>query len=79
MELIYNILQATFFTMTPLLVVALGGLFSERSGVEYCSWRYYGNGSIYRIFVISMIEGGSILVKWVLIIGVIVGGLVGNL
>ena len=33
MELVYDILQATFFTLIPLLIVALGGLFSERTGV----------------------------------------------
>ncbi len=78
MELIYNILQATFFTMTPLLVVALGGLFSERSGVVNIALEgIMVMGAFIGIFVISMIEGGSIPGQLVLIIGVIVGGLVG--
>jgi simple sugar transport system permease protein len=33
MDILYVILQSMFVAMTPLLVVALGGLFSERSGI----------------------------------------------
>jgi simple sugar transport system permease protein len=33
MDIVYVILQSMFVAMTPLLVVALGGLFSERSGI----------------------------------------------
>ncbi|MCL2863937.1 MAG: ABC transporter permease [Lachnospiraceae bacterium] len=33
MNVIYFIMQQTFFFMMPLLIVALGGMFSERSGI----------------------------------------------
>jgi simple sugar transport system permease protein len=33
MDVIYNLIQITLGSMTILLVVALGGLLSERSGV----------------------------------------------
>lgn len=33
MSILYNIIQSVLVAMTPLLVVALGGMFSERSGV----------------------------------------------
>jgi simple sugar transport system permease protein len=33
MSVVYNIAQSLFVAMTPLLIVALGGMFSERSGV----------------------------------------------
>lgn len=80
MELVYDILQATFFTLIPLLIVALGGLFSERTGVVNIALEgIMIMGAFIGIFVISLIEQGSIPDQLVLIIGLLVGGVVGML
>ncbi len=78
MELVYFVLQATFFTMIPLLVVALGGLFSEKSGIVNIALEgIMIIGAFAGIFVISILEKKSLPTQLVLLIGLLVGGVAG--
>lgn len=80
MSTVYFILNYTFLPMIPLLVVALGALISERSGVVNIALEgIMLMGAFLGIYVISVLETNAMNSQWVLIVGLLVGGITGAL
>lgn len=76
----YNLLQSSFVSIIPLLIVALGALVSERSGVTNIALEgIMLIGAFIGIWVIKDIESSGIPLQLVFVIGIIVGGIVGAL
>jgi simple sugar transport system permease protein len=73
-----DIIQLSFVSIIPLLIVALGGLISERSGVTNIALEgIMLMGAFIGIWTIRIIEGGSLPTQLVFLIGIIIGGIVG--
>lgn len=78
LEFIYFILQSSLRIMSPLLIVAIGALISEKSGVTNIALEgIMLLGAFFGIYVISLIEVNTFSPEIILLIGVLVGGLSG--
>lgn len=79
MDVLYFIVQTTMFFAIPLLIVAIGGMFSERSGVINIALEgIMVMGAFFGIGVINLLQG-SMSGQWLLIIALLVSGLMGGL
>jgi len=81
MDTVYFILQRVFIAFIPLLIVALGGLMTEKSGVANIALEglmIIGafTGAVV-IRALQQAEGLNLDNQWIYIIGMIVGGLTG--
>ncbi len=81
MDAFYFIAQQTFSVMVPLMIVALGGLISEKSGVVNIALEgIMIMGAFVGIYVISLLQGNpNLSPSLVLILGIVVGGAVGGI
>jgi len=80
MDTLIRIIQDTYIPATVLLMVALGGLFAEKSGVTNIALEgMMILGGFAGIATLKLIEGSGIPAQFLLIIALIVGGLVGGL
>lgn len=80
MDTVYFILNYTFLPMIPLLIVALGALISERSGVVNIALEgIMLIGAFLGIYTISVLEPHAMDSQWVLLAGLLVGGIAGAL
>jgi len=78
MDTLYFILNYSFLTMVPLLLVALGALISERSGIVNIALEgIMLMGAFLGIYVISILETNAMNSQWVLLVGLLVGGITG--
>lgn len=72
MEILYFLVQQTMFFSIPLLIVALGGMFSERSGVVNIALDgIMIMGAFCGIFFINRMQG-SMSGQWLLILAILV-------
>ncbi len=79
MDILYFIVQQTMFFAIPLLIVALGGMFSERSGVINIALEgIMVMGGFTSIFFIHIMQG-TISGQLLLILAILVAGLTGGL
>lgn len=76
-----NILQLSFVSIIPLLIVALGGLMSEKSGVTNIALEgLMLIGGFIGIWTIKILQtSGNVPPQLVYLIGILVGGIVGGL
>lgn len=75
-----DLIQLAFISIIPLLVVGLGGLMSERSGVTNIALEgIMLIGGFVGILVISLIEDPNNTQQWVYLVGMLAGGLGGAL
>ncbi len=80
MDTLYFILNYSFLTMVPLLLVALGALISERSGIVNIALEgIMLMGAFLGIYVISILETNAMNSQWILLVGLLVGGVTGAL
>ena len=82
MNTIYYIVQQTMFFAIPLLIVALAGMFSERSGIINIALEgIMIVGAFFGIGFISIMQTAGIAInpQLLLILGIIVSGVVGGL
>lgn len=80
MNAVYFLIQQTMFFMIPLLIVALGGMFSERSGVVNIALEgIMIMGAFISIFFIHMVQqsGSSLSGIPLLLVGLLVAALTG--
>lgn len=79
MDIIYFIIQQTMFFAIPLLIVALGGMFSERSGVVNIALEgIMVMGAFISISFIS-IFGGTLSGQGLLLLAILIAGLSGGI
>lgn len=75
-----NIIQLSFVSIIPLLIVALGGLMSERSGVTNIALEgIMLMGAFVGIWAIQILEKTGMPVQLIYLSGIIIGGIVGML
>jgi len=80
MDLIIGIIQDTYISATVLLIVALGGLFSEKSGVTNIALEgIMIIGGFVGIGTLQIIESTNLNPQFLLIIVVLTGGIAGGL
>ncbi|HOI47640.1 MAG TPA: ABC transporter permease [Bacilli bacterium] len=81
MNIVYDLFHLSLISAVPLLVVAIGAMISERSGVVNIALEgLMLMGAFIGIAVIKTLEdsGTSMSIQWILLIGIIVGGVVGG-
>lgn len=75
-----DIIQLAFVSIIPLLIVGLGGLMSERSGVTNIALEgIMLIGAFVGIWVISILETPGNTQQWVFLVGILIGGIAGAL
>lgn len=81
MNIVYDLFHLSLISAVPLLVVAIGAMISERSGVVNIALEgLMLMGAFIGIAVIKTLEdsGTSMSIQWILLIGILVGGVVGG-
>lgn len=81
MNIVYDLFHLSLISAVPLLVVAIGAMISERSGVVNIALEgLMLMGAFVGIAVIKTLEdsGTSMSIQWILLIGILVGGVVGG-
>ncbi|NLD25836.1 MAG: ABC transporter permease, partial [Acholeplasmataceae bacterium] len=80
---LYFIIQKTMYFVIPLLIVALGGMFSEKSGIINIALEgIMVIGAFFGIFFINAMQAGGVLKNHpqiLLVLAVLVSGLAGSL
>jgi simple sugar transport system permease protein len=83
MNIFFNVVQSTMFFTIPLLIVALGGMFSERSGIvnialegKMVMGAFAGTFFIHHFFAPGTIMSGQLLLLIALILGMLAGMLI---
>ncbi|MDD4123609.1 MAG: ABC transporter permease [Bacilli bacterium] len=79
MSIFYNILQSVLVSMVPLLIVALGGMFSERGGVTNIALEGIMIMGAFSSAVVLILFIDKIPMQLLFIIAMLVGGLSGLL
>lgn len=73
-----NIIQLSFVSIIPLLIVALGGLMSEKSGVTNIALEgIMLMGAFIGIWAIQILEKTGMNVQLVYLLGILIGGIIG--
>jgi simple sugar transport system permease protein len=82
MSILYDLFHLSLISAVPLLIVAIGAMVSERSGVVNIALEgIMLMGAFVGIAVIKTIEdsGTAMGIQWILLIGIGVGGLIGGI
>ena len=79
MNVVYFIFQQTMFFAIPLLIVALGGMFSERSGVVNIALEGIMTMGAFTSILFLNLTGGIMSGQWQLILGILVAMVTGAL
>ena len=73
MNVVYFIFQQTMFFAIPLLIVALGGMFSERSGVVNMALEVIMTMGAFTLILLLILTGVILSGHWQFICGILVG------
>jgi len=81
LDIIYTIIENALFSIIPLLIVAMGGLFAERSGVTNIALEgQMLMGAFVGIWTIRILQDATTVpTQLIFLIGLLVGGLIGAL
>jgi general nucleoside transport system permease protein len=75
-----NLIQLSFVSIIPLLIVALGGLLSERSGVTNIALEgIMLMGAFAGVWGIKLVENTGLPLQMVFLVGISIGGIIGAL
>lgn len=77
MNVFYFLVQQTMFFSIPLLIVALGGMFSERSGIVNIALEGIMIMGAFASISFLALFGDTIRGQWLLVLAILVAGLVG--
>ncbi len=78
MDIFYLFIQSMFVVAVPLIIVALGGLFAERSGVTNIALEgIMVIGAFLGILLISMLQDKGFEGQWIIILALLLSGLTG--
>lgn len=73
------VLRQAIYCMIPLLIVALGGMFSERSGVMNIALEgFMMIGAFAGTYFIHVVQANGMDGQWILLVAMVIGGLAGS-